>query len=118
MDPLRRQLTDPDAEKLLHMVEKIRSLDREFPAQLLSTLLYVASHNGCHKQALEEDLNFSTASGSRNPDLLANADRYPDKKGLHLIVKEKDPANGRRLQLKLTPKGHFLIDQLKEIVYG
>ena len=101
---------------MLMMVEKLRALDHEFPAQLLSTLLYVASHKDCHKQALEEDLNFTTASGSRNTDWLSNQHRL-NKPGLNLIVKEKDPGNGRRLQLRLTVEGQVLVDQLKEILY-
>jgi DNA-binding MarR family transcriptional regulator len=116
MDPLRRTLTDSKAERILLMVEKLRELDDEFPAQLLSTLLYVASHKDCHKQALEEDLSFTTASSSRNTDRLSAQHRL-NKPGLDLIIKEKDPGNGRRLQLKLTEQGQFLIDQLKGILY-
>ena len=98
------------------MVEKLRGLDDEFPAQLLSTLLYVASHDCCHKQALEEDLSFTTASGSRNTDRLSATHRL-NKPGLNLLTKEADPGNRRRLQLKLTPQGQVLIDQLKGILY-
>jgi len=117
MDPLRRQLTDPTAERLLKVAELLRVLDREFPAQLLSTLLYVASHDNCHKQALEEDLNFTTASGSRNTDRLSKVHRL-NKPGLNFIYKEDDPTNRRRQQLKLTPKGEQFIKQVKEILYG
>ena len=73
---------------MLMMVEKLRALDHEFPAQLLSTLLYVASHKDCHKQALEEDLNFSTASGSRNTDWLSNHHRL-NKLGSTSLLRRK-----------------------------
>ena len=116
MDPLRRQPTDAKAERILNAIEKIRELNREFPAQLLSTLLYVASHKDCHKQAMEEDLEFTTASGSRNTDLLSHTHRL-GKPGLGLIIKEVDPSNRRRLQLKLTLEGQCLVDTLKEILY-
>lgn len=117
MDPLRRQLTDPTAERLLKVAELLRVLDREFPAQLLSALLYIAAHDNCHKQALEEDLNFSTASGSRCTDWLSKEHRL-NKPGLNLVIKEADPTDKRRQQLKLSPKGELLIKQIKEILYG
>lgn len=116
MDPLRRQPTDARAEKLLDVAVALGELDREFPIQLLQTLLYVASHKDCHKQALEEDLSFSTASGSRNTDWLSKEHRL-GKEGLGLIIKEKDPTNRRRLQLSLTVEGQCLIDTLKGILY-
>jgi DNA-binding MarR family transcriptional regulator len=117
MDPLRRQLTDPDIERLLKAIERIRILDRQFPAQVLSSLLYIASHDNCHKQALEEDLDITTASSSRNTDWLSEYHRLR-KPGLGLIIKEEDPGNGRRQQLKLSPKGRRLIQQIKEDLYG
>ena len=117
MDPLRRQLTDPDIEQLLKVIERIRILDRQFPAQVLSSLLYIASHDNCHKQALEEDLDITTASSSRNTDWLSEYHRLR-KPGLGLIIKEEDPGNGRRQQLKLSPKGRRLIQQIKEDLYG
>lgn len=117
MDPIRRQLTDPDIEKLLKVVERLRILDRQFPAQVLSTLLYVASHEDCHKQAIEQDLGLTTASSSRNIDWLTGLHRLR-KPGLGLIIKEDDPSNGRRQQLRLSPKGRRLIQQIKEDLYG
>ena len=117
MDPYRNLQTDDDAGKILAAVEKLRELDNEMPAQLLSTLFYVASHKDCHKQALEEDLNFSTASGSRNTDWLTAEHRIKNRRGLGLITKTVDPSNRRRLQLALTPKGQVLVDQLKSILY-
>ncbi len=117
MDPLRRQITDPQVVRLLKVVERVNSLDREFPAQVLSTLLYIASHENCHKQALEEDLGMTTASASRNTDWLSDKHRL-GKPGLRLIIKEKDPTNRRKTQLRLTPKGKRLVAQIKEDLYG
>ena len=117
MDPLRRQLTDPEIEKLLKVIERVRVLDRQFPAQVLACLLYISSRDNCHKQALEEDLGITTASASRNTDWLADLHRLR-KPGLGLIIKEDDPSNGRRQQLRLSPKGRRLIQQIKEDLYG
>lgn len=117
MDPLRRQRTSPKMEKVLTVINLLRLLDRELPAQVMATLFYVASHNNCHKAAMEEDLNFSTASGSRNTDWLSQHHRL-NKPGLNLITKEPDPTNKRRTQLKLTPKGMQLIHQIEEILFN
>ncbi len=117
MDPLRRTRTSPQMERVLKVVNLLRLLDRELPAQVIATFFYVASHKNCHKAAMEEDLNFSTASGSRNTDWLSKHHRL-NKPGLDLIVKEPDPTNRRRFQLTLTPKGEQLIRQIEELLYG
>jgi len=116
MNPLRDNLTDPQMEKLLKVMELFRILDREIPAQVLSTFLYVASHDNCHKQAVEQELEFSSASGSRNTDWLSKLHRL-NKPGLDLIIKEVDPSNRRRQTLKLSPKGRALIKQIKQFLH-
>lgn len=118
MDPYRRQLTDPKLAKLLKAIDTLRVLDTEMPAQLLATFLYVASHDGCHKPALSEDLALTEASSSRNTDWLCKNHRIKGKEGLGLITKEVDPDNKRRHILKLTPHGKLLAQQLRDILYG
>jgi DNA-binding MarR family transcriptional regulator len=117
MDPLRRQLTDPQVERLLKAVERLLAFDREVPGQVMATLLYIAAHDNCHKQALEEDLKFTTASASRNTDKLSRLHRL-GKPGFDLIIKEADPSNKRRQQLRLNKRGQRLIEQIKEDLYG
>ena len=116
-DPLKRQTTSAQTVKLLHAFELLRTLEREVPGQVVSAFLYVASHNPCHKQAVEEDLDFKTSSGSRTTDWLSDYHRL-GKPGLGLIEKYKDPSNYRRVMLKLTPKGEALAEQMKELIYG
>jgi DNA-binding MarR family transcriptional regulator len=117
MDPLRRQLTDPDVARLLKAIQRLLTYDREVPGQLIATFLYIASHEYCHKTALEEDLKFETSSSSRNTDRLSKENRLGEP-GFNLIIKEQDPTNRRRLQLRLTKRGQRLIDQIKEDLYG
>lgn len=117
MDPLRRTRTNPQIERLLKAMNLLRVLDREMPAQVIASFLYVASHDNCHKQAMEEELSMTVASGSRNTDWLSKYHRL-NKPGLDLITKEADPSDRRRQILKLTPKGHELVKQLQEILYG
>ena len=116
MDPLRRQITNDRALRLLKVIQLIRLLDREMPAQVVASFLYVASHNHCHKQALEEDLKFTTASASRNTAWLSDKHRL-EKTGLGLIKKQQDPANRRRLELILTSKGESLLNQIEDLLY-
>ncbi len=67
-DPLKRELTDDAMAVVLAVQNELLTLDREIPGQVVQMFLYIASHNPCHKQALEEDLGFSTASARRNSD--------------------------------------------------
>lgn len=117
MDPLKRGLTDPSTHQMLKAFELLRLMDREIPGQLVAGFLYIASHNPCHKQAMEEDLGLKVASGSRLTDWLSDYHRL-GKSGLGLIKKYQDPANRRRIMLELSPKGEALIRQMKEFIYG
>ena len=116
MDPLRRTRTNPRIERLLKVMEAIRLLDREMPASVVSCFLYVASHNDCHKQALEQDLTMKTSSTSRNTDWLSKYHRLK-KPGLDLIIKEADPFNRRRQTLKLSQKGEQLAKLIEDLLY-
>ena len=98
-------------------MKKLQKFDREVPAQVVSTYLYVATHDGCHSQAMMEDLELTAASASRNTDWLTKRHRL-GKSGLDLIVKEVDPTNRRRQILRLTPKGKQLIHSICETLYG
>ena len=98
-------------------MEEFVKFDPEMPLQLQLTFLYIASHDGCHKQALEEELGYSNAAGSRNTDYLALQHRY-GKKGMNLISKDRDPSNRRRYSLTLTKQGNALVKSLKEKLYG
>ena len=117
-DPWKDQLTDSQIEKLFKCMKTFMIFDPEMPLQLQLTFLYIASHDGCHKQAMEAALGYSNAAGSRNTDYLAEIHRYKNKPGLKLISKERDPSNLRRYQLVLTKSGKQLVDTLKEQLYG
>ena len=117
MDPLRRQVTNDKALRLLKVINLLRLLDREVPGQVIASYLYVASHNHCHKSALEEDLDFTTASSSRNTVWLSEHHRL-NKPGMGLIKKQQDPNNRRRQMLSLTSRGEQLLKQIEELLYG
>ena len=124
---LRRNLTDEKIERLLRVYTLLRLYDREIPAQVLATLFYIGSHNDCHKTALEMDLNFTTASSSRNTDKLSKDHRLNGKldkngnpivkAGYDLIVKEVEEVSPYRQRLKLTKKGEDLMTHIKQFLY-
>ena len=111
-----REITDIDIAKLAQAIEHFRTLDKEIPAQVIATFLYVASHDDCLKGDLEKALAFSTASGSRNTDWLSAYHRL-NKPGLGLIIKYRDPNNRRRQVLQLSAKGRILVQELRKILY-
>ena len=117
MDPIKRGISNPSMEGLLSVIEHLRGLDREVPAQVVSVLLYIAIHEPCHKQAIEEDLEFTTASCSRNIAWLSHKHRL-NKPGLGLVSFERDPSNRRRYIVELTDKGRDLIKTLENKLYG
>ena len=113
---LRRTVTDEKIDRLVKVVKQLRLQKREMSAQELATLFYVGSRHGCHKTALEEDLNFTTACSSRNTDRLSKDHRL-GKAGLDLIIKEVEEEAPRRQRLRLTKKGEDLMNQIKQILY-
>ncbi len=127
-DPLQRRVTDLSIDKLAEAIECIRTFapehgSHEMSISVLSTLLYIGSRNGAHKQALEEDLEMTRASSSRNTDMLSKHHRLliasgKRKPGLGLIKKEVDTTNRRRSILSLTKSGEKLFTQIKHILYG
>ena len=118
MEPnLRRTVTDEKIDRLVQVVKQLRLQKREMSAQELATLFYIGSRHNCHKTALEEDLNFTTASSSRNTDKLSKDHRL-GKSGLNLIIKEVEDEAPRRQRLRLTKKGEDLMNQIKQILYG
>ena len=128
LNPLQRRVTDSSIDRLADAIELIRNVDpthgsNEISISVLSTLLYVGSRNECHKQALEEDLQMTRASTSRNTDMLSKHHRLliasgKRKPGLGLIKKEVDVSDRRRSTLTLTKKGEELFTKIKHILYG
>ena len=114
---LRRTVTDEKIDRLVKVFKQLRLQKREMSAQELATLFYIGSRNDCHKTALEQDLNFTTASSSRNTDKLSKDHRL-GKAGLDLIVKETEVVSPFRQRLRLTKKGEDLMNQIKQILYG
>ena len=116
MDPLRREITNNQLLPLLQAIEAIRVEDPEMTSTVISVFLYVASHEGCHKQAIEEDLGISTSNSSRAADWLLNKKTLRKSGEVGLITKEKDPSNNRRITFTLTEKGIALANKLIDTI--
>ena len=115
-----RQTTDHQMEKLLKAVELFRAYDPEMPAQVMSVFLYIASHNDCAKVQLQDKeygLNMPSASASRNTDWLSHKHRL-GKAGLNLVIKYRDKTDERKMIMKLSAQGLFLVEQLRNILYA
>ena len=111
------QVTDEELLPLLEVMEEFRAFHKEVPAQVLSTFLYIATHNPCHLRTLQDDLKMKQGSASRCTDWLADINRLK-KPGLNLIKKEPDPLCATRMVLSLTAKGERLAANLRKILYG
>ena len=119
MDPLRKQLKDDRLITLLKALEYLRleiapGLDH-IPLQVVNVFLYVATHDECHKQQVEQTFGLSVAAGSRCTDFLCEKNRL-GKPGLGLITKEVDPTNRRRQVLCLTVKGSKAYERILSIL--
>ena len=103
-------ITDPVSIRFLEADAYLRNIDgrggKEFTVEAIACFFYVASHEGCNKQSMEKELGLSSASGSRNTDLLSKNHRLklPNgeaRPGLGLISKKIDPENRKNPK---TPK--------------
>ena len=108
---------DNDLFGVLKAFELLRLQDEQMPGQLVSTFLYVASHNPCSKRDVEKDLQLSSSSASRLLDWLSDYHRL-GKPGLGLIIKYKDNMDLRLATVKLTPKGENLANHFRELIFG
>jgi hypothetical protein len=115
--PLLNQKTDDLMWRLCKVHELFRVKDFEVPGQLVSIFCYIASHDPCNLQSIQDDLGLSPNSTSRNTDWLSTHHRL-GKPGMGLIIKKVDPLNARRRIVTLTKEGHAMVSQIKEILDG
>jgi len=104
-----------------HLIfELLRSTgEREFPAQLSSTFLWVAANEGCRQEDVAKALNIARSSVSRNLSWLGNQHRF-GKPGLHLVERRRDENihdDPRSLRCYLTPKGNQIASMIEKILH-
>ncbi len=118
MDSTSALLVDPKAKRIYEAIELLRILDREMPAQLVSTFLYIAAYEPVDTLQIGKATGLAKSSVSRNTDWLSSHHRIKTRVGLGLITKEANPLNWRTRICRLTPKGTALIYQIKDQIYG
>ena len=108
-----------DMLRMLSVVETLRVLDVEMPAQVISCFLFVASRDdGCTSAELQEELGLTASSMSRNTTWLTGQHRSNPTRGLNLITKEVYQPNKRLRYLRLTQQGRNLAKQLSTQLNG
>ena len=96
--------TQPHWDFLELVASTLQNVEPGFTLTAVRVLGFVATHPGCRKQVLEDNLDLLNTTSSRV--LL-----YLDKQGL--VRREVDPENYRRTVCFLTAKGNVLSEKLK-----
>ena len=118
MDALNLDIRS-DMLRMLSVVETLRVLDVEMPAQVMSCFMFVASRdNGCTTAELQTELGLTAASTSRCTTWLTGQHRSNPSRGLNLITKEVYQPNKRLRYLRLTQQGRNLAKQLSTQLNG
>lgn len=109
-------LTDRRMDRMRQVIDILRVLDREIPAQVLTVFFYVASHEGCTTVEMPDAVGLAQSSVSRCTDWLSDYHRL-GKPGMGLIIKQIDQHDRRLRRLYLSEKGKVLVSQIKELIY-
>ena len=111
------ELTSEAALKSLAVVELLRSTgEKEFPAQLMSTFLFIAAHNGCRQTEVIKATRIAPSSVSRCITWLGPRHRLKHRSGLQLVRRVTDPDNYKARRLYLTPKGEEFLKAIELIM--
>lgn len=109
------KLSSEGALRSFYVVELLRSTgEKEFPAQLMSCFLWIASHNGCKQEDLQKACSISPGAVSRNVTWLGPRHRLSHRSGLKLVRREVDPDNYKAWRLYLTPRGEIFLKVLEQ----
>ena len=97
--------------KLLRVLERLRAVHSEFPAQAAHALLIIADAGAITLTHLSEEVGLTIGAVSRNVGRLA--DDHNGVKGMGFITVELAPGSYRQKVATLTAKGErFLADLL------
>lgn len=100
------------------ILEILRSTgEREFPMQLASVFMWIASHDGCLQEEIQTATTLSSSSVSRNVSWLGPTHRL-GRDGLHLIRRERDYKNPKAWRIYLTPKGVQFKNLIEQALTG
>lgn len=105
---------EPSLNRLVGLMELVRQVDPEMPAQTIQTLLLVAEAGeaGLMQHELGPKLGMTKAAASRNVLVLSKL-KGPGVPGPGLIESEELPENRRCRVVRLTSKGHKFVEKMK-----
>ena len=106
------QDTKRSIRKISYVVDELRKLDPEMPAQRIATYLTIALREGISVVEMSNLTGQSTSSSTRNLQSLG-VDKVTGKRlgknGVGLVRLESDPVDGRKKNCYLTPLGHAVL---------
>ena len=107
--------TSQEMLRIFHLFESIRveAQEREMPAQLVLTFLFIASHDGCAQASLPEAIKMSPSSVCRNVKWLSGHHRLAHRSGLNWIRQVQDTKNYKAKRLFLSEEGQSLVYRLE-----
>lgn len=83
-----------------------------FPLHFAQVFLVVATNQPCTLRTIENQLSLSNSAVSRTINALGSTNRKGGD-GFGLVTVHRDPKEGRRFIVLLTPKGKALLRQLE-----
>lgn len=98
--------------KVSYVIDELRKLDPEMPAQRVATYLTIAQREGISVVEMSNLTGQSTSSSTRNLQSLGVnklVGKRLGKNGVGLVRLEADPIDGRKKNCYLTPLGHTVI---------
>lgn len=101
-------------DMLIRVLEALRKLDPDMPIQYALSFLTLAQNEGMSMGELSARLGIAQSSASRNVAALSRWHSF-GKPGHDLVVAEEDPRERRRKLVRLTEKGHALIEELRAL---
>lgn len=108
------------ANRVLQVLDIFRDLDADMPIGEAVSFAHIAlgetqGGGGLTVTELGERGGFALASASRYMKSLGKKNRHGDP-GHEVVADTRDPLDERRKVLRLTPKGHRIVQRMKSVV--
>lgn len=101
--------------QLIQLMEMLRGLDPEMPAQTALTFLMVCNEPDVTMRDLQVKLGTISASMSRNVSALSKTHRA-GRPGADVVEAYEDSVDRRSKRVRLTPKGKALARRIEQYV--
>jgi DNA-binding MarR family transcriptional regulator len=101
--------------RLIQLMEMLRAIDPEMPAQTVLTFLIIADEPDISMRDLQNRLGLASSSTSRNVAALSKHHRL-GKDGADVVEAYEDPADRRYKRVRLTGKGAALTRRISQLV--